>query len=95
VETTETIVEATIDGTPLLIGDGKLRYFTGWPDADAMARIIAQLAVDAELNVVTMPEGVRRRCTASYEFIFNHNAYTVEFAGHAIEAAGVVVTKLS
>ncbi len=94
VDTTEVIQERTECGTPVLIGDGRLRYLTGWPDTDAMARIIANLAAEAGIETVTMPEGVRRRCTRSHEFIFNHNADVVEFRGRQLAGAAVEIQKL-
>jgi len=95
VETSEAVTEKTQDGKAVLIGDSKLRYLAGWPDASAMARIIASLASEAGLEEMAMPEGVRRRCTGSHEFVFNHNAEAVEFAGQTIEAAGVVIRRLN
>lgn len=95
VETTEAIIEQTDDGTAVLIGDQQLRYLTGWPDAEAMSRILGDIAVEAGLNIIKMPEGVRRRCTASHEFVFNHNAQAVEFRGQNIDPAGVVINRLS
>jgi len=95
VETNEAVTEKTQDGKAVLIGDSKLRYLAGWPDASAMARIIASLASEAGLEAMAMPEGVRRRCTGSHEFVFNHNAEAVEFAGQTIEAAGVVIRRLN
>ena len=94
VETSESVVEKTHDGTPVLIGSGKLRYLAGWPDSDAMARIIGELALDAKIDTVEMPEGVRRRCTGSHEFVFNYNSEPVEYAGQSIAAAGVVIRHL-
>jgi len=93
VETSEIIVEKTEDETPVLLGNKELRYLTAWPDTTAMTRIIADLAEELELDSMKMPEGVRRRCTGSHEFIFNHNAEPVECAGERIEAAGVGIRR--
>lgn len=95
IETSEAVIEKTKDGAPVLIGDGKLRYLAGWPDTNAMARIIGDLAVEAKLDTIVMPEGVRRRCTGSHEFLFNHNSEPVEFAGQTIDAAGVVISLIA
>ena len=59
-----------------------------------MTRIIASLAQEANIEVKTMPEGVRRRCTGSHEFIFNHNAEAVKFAGHVLQAADVLIREI-
>lgn len=95
IETSEVVIEKTEEGSPVLIGDSHIRYLAGWPDAVAMVRIISDLARDAKLEVTTMPEGVRRRCTGSHEFIFNHNAQAIDFEGQTIAAAGVVIRQLA
>lgn len=94
VSTTEDVLEKTRDGKPLLISKGKIRYLTGWPDTEAMTRIVAELANSIGLSTVELPEGVRCRKTASHEFIFNYNAFAVELNGDQIEAAGVIIKKL-
>jgi beta-galactosidase len=93
-ETTETITERTSGGTPVLIGDKHIRYLAGWPETEAMSRILGDLAVEAGLDIIKMPEGVRRRCTGSHEFIFNHNAQAIQFRGDSIEAAGMVINSV-
>jgi beta-galactosidase len=95
VETSEVVTERTDDGTAVLIGDSQLRYLTAWPDSDAMVRILGDLAVEAGLSIIKMPEGVRRRCTGSHEFIFNHNSQAIEFREQRIEPAGVVIIDLA
>ena len=97
VDTTEEVIEATTDGTPVLIGSDRTWYLAGWPDSVAMARIVSNLAIKAGLqtHICTMPEGVRRRRTSSHEFIFNHNSYAVEFDGQMLSAAGVVIRGLA
>jgi beta-galactosidase len=94
VETTEAVSERTVDGSAVLIGDKQLRYLAAWPETEAMTRILGSLAVEAGLEVISMPEGVRRRCTGSHEFVFNHNAEAVKFRGQSIEAAGVLIKAL-
>ncbi len=94
VETSEQILERTSDGTPLLLAKGNLHYLTGWPDQSAMTRIVAKLAVQAGLETLSMPEGVRRRCTASHEFVFNHNAEAMEFDGQTLAACEVRIRSL-
>lgn len=94
VETNETVLEETQDGTPVLVSRGNVRYLTGWPDAEALCRIVGGLGREAGLDISVMPEGVRRRQTGSHEFIFNHNADSVNHDGQLIEAAGVVIREL-
>ena len=86
-ETSETVLEKTTDGAAVLIRCGNIDYLAAWPDALAMNRIIANACKRANIATVEMPEGVRRRHTASHEFVFNHNAQAVEFEGREIAAA--------
>jgi len=95
VVTSENIIEQTEEGTPLMLAKGQLRYLTGWPDSMAMTRIVSQLAEEADLDWKAMPEGVRRRVTASHEFVFNHNSQTVEIDNTSLAPAEVRITSLS
>ena len=70
-----------------MVKNGGLHYLGAWPDQNGLVRLLGDLAHQATVPTVTMPEGVRRRQTASHEFIFNHNANAVEFQGEAIAAA--------
>lgn len=86
-ETSESVIERTEDGTPVLLAKGKLYYLAGWPDADAMLRILESLARQTGLSTQRLPEGVRKRSTASHQFVFNHNAFEVKLDGDVLEAA--------
>lgn len=94
VETTECVVEQTQDGKAVLINKDNCYYLAAWPDSNAMQRIVAMLAAEAGLKTVELPEGLRCRETASHQFFFNHNAYSVNFDGDQIEAAGVRIKSL-
>ncbi|RBP51620.1 beta-galactosidase [Arenicella xantha] len=89
VQTTETVLETTVDGQPVLISRGNLRYLAGWPDQEAAQRIFQRLLDDAEIAYSLMPEGVRRRATGSHEFTFNYNATSVEVDGEVMAPAAV------
>jgi beta-galactosidase len=86
-ETGESVIEETTDGAPVLVRAGSIDYLGAWPDTVAMNRIISGACLRAGVSTFEMPEGVRRRCTASHEFVFNHNAQAVEFEGQQIAAA--------
>jgi len=60
-ETGETISEETSDGHPALITSANKTYLAGWPDDEAMTRILSEIAQIASLETETMSEGVRRR----------------------------------
>lgn len=91
IETSEQVLMSLADGSPVLIGEENLKYLAGWPDTQGMINVLSKVAESAGLAVETMPEGVRKRRLKSHEFVFNHNAFSVEFNGEHIPAAGVLV----
>ena len=89
VETVAEVVESSIDGWPALIRAGGLHYLAGWPDEAAATRILNSLCHQAGIETDPLPEGLRRRDSATQRFLFNYNAVPVEWAGQTIPAAGV------
>jgi len=83
------VVESTTDGWPALIGRGALRYLAGWPDAEAMARILAALCAEQGIATDNLPDGLRCRDTASHRFWFNYNPAPITWQGITLPAAGV------
>jgi beta-galactosidase len=94
INTPESVLESTEDGKPVLIAKDNIRYLAGWPDSAAMTRIVAELAASINLPTLALPEGLRCRSTASHHFLFNHNAFEVDYNGEKIEAAGVRIKPL-
>jgi beta-galactosidase len=88
-EGTAEVVERSTDGHPALVRAGGLHYLAGWPDDAALDRILAEACAREGLDVETLPEGLRRRDTATHRFWFNYNPFAVEWGGVAIPAAGV------
>ena len=88
-ETTAEIVESSTDGWPALVRSGVLYYLAGWPDEAAFARILTTLCHQAGIETDPLPEGLRRRDSATQRFLFNYNAVPVEWAGQILPAAGV------
>ena len=88
-ETTAEVVEASTDGWPALIRAGGLHYLAGWADEVALARILDRLCHEAGLATDHLPEGLRRRDSATHQFLFNYNSFAVEWQGRDIPAAGV------
>ncbi|MEL7301862.1 MAG: beta-galactosidase [Pseudomonadota bacterium] len=86
--------ELTADGQPVLVGTGKCHYLGGWPDPDAMARIVRRLAEKAGLTPMALPEGLRVRDTDQHRFWINYGAEPVTFDGRTIGAADILWEKL-
>ena len=89
IETTDTVLESTADGWPALICAQGIHYLAGWPDDTASARILTALCHKAGIETDPLPEGLRRRDTETHRFLFNYNAFDVEWDGKTIPAAGV------
>ncbi len=66
-----------------------MQYLAGWPDEVALDRILAEMCREQGIETDRMPEGLRRRDTATHRFLFNYNAVPVEWGGVTIPAAGV------
>jgi beta-galactosidase len=62
------------DGAIASYRQGAVRYLAAWPQGAFVDAIMARAARDAGLEVATMPEGMRMRCTAAYRFVFNYTA---------------------
>ncbi|MEM6372153.1 MAG: beta-galactosidase [Pseudomonadota bacterium] len=77
------------DGAPVAVRcDARVTYVAGWGDDTAHMRLITALVPD--LEVMTIPEGVRRRTTGTEEFWFNYTKEDVQIAGETLPPAGVL-----
>lgn len=94
-ETGAEVVEAASDGWPALIRAGGLHYLAGWADEVALGRILDRLCKEAGLETDHLPEGLRRRDSATHRFYFNYNNFALEWQGREIAAAGVDWQKLA
>ena len=77
-------------GGPVLVGDGKNFYLGAWLDDLGFDRVVRIVAEAAGLPLLTMPEGIRRRTTATEEFWFNHTTHDADTPAGRIPAAGVL-----
>ena len=89
-ETKAEVRERTRDGRPVLVGDGRMEYLAGWPDARALDRIVRRAASARGLPLLDLPSGLRVRDTPSHRFWINYAPETIVFEGRAVEPAGVL-----
>ena len=89
-ETTAVIVERTADGWPALIRAGGMHYLAGWADPVTLPRLLLPLCAEAGLETAALPDGLRRRDSASHRFWFNYSDAVIRHDGLTIPAAGVV-----
>ncbi|NHB76282.1 beta-galactosidase [Rhodobacter calidifons] len=82
-------VEEAEDGWPALVAAGKLHYLGGWPDEVALTRILHRACAAEGIETDPLPEGLRRRDTATHRFLFNYNPVPAEWGGVTIPPAGV------
>lgn len=96
VQESDTVVLATTDGRPALVG-GKaneapqLNYLAGWPDAELLDRILREACVELRIETEDMPEGLRRRDHGGRTIYLNYAAETIDHNGVSIPGAGVHV----
>jgi beta-galactosidase len=86
---TAEVVEAAMDGWPALVRAGGIHYLAGWPDDATLDRIVSDAARGVGIDPDPLPEGLRRRDSATHRFWFNYNAVPVEWGGVTIPPAGV------
>ena len=77
------------DGRPLMMRAGGLRYLGGWPDAEALGRILRDACAEAGIEVLDLPRDVRVRDAGPHRFWFNHGPDAVSTHGHDLPPAGV------
>ncbi len=58
-----TVVEASEDGWPAVVSAGKTHYLAGWPDDQALGRILQRACAAEGIETDPLPEGLRRRDT--------------------------------
>ena len=83
------VEESTVDGWPAVVSAGAVHYLAGWPDEAALDRILMAACAAQGINTDPLPEGLRRRDTATHRFWFNYNPVPVEWGGVVIAPAGV------
>ena len=77
------------DGTPILFGDGPVRYLAAWLDEVALDRLLRSCCQSLGLDVLNLDGGLRIRRTQTHLFAFNYGRETASFDGQDIAPAGV------
>ncbi len=83
------VVEAGADGWPALMAAGGLHYLAGWPDAEALARILTRLCVRERIGTELLPDGLRCRDTDVRRYWFNYGPEAVTHGLITLSPAGV------
>ena len=77
------------DGSAVLVNAGNQHYLAGWPDTTLWDHILTELAQKADLELVSLPEGLRLRDTNAHRFAFNYSLNSVTWQDQEIAPAGV------
>jgi beta-galactosidase len=88
-EGTAKVVMRGENGHALLVRAAGLHYLSGWPDTALWDRVLAMLAAQTDLTLVSLPQGLRLRDTGTYRFAFNYGPTSVTWSGKEIAPAGV------
>ena len=95
IEGSSTVRETTADGAAAVLEAGPIRYLAGWPDAAALDSLLRDACAERHLPIDPMPEGLRRRDTATHSFLFNYGPNPVAHDGLTLPPAGVLWRPLS
>ncbi|PRY22598.1 beta-galactosidase [Aliiruegeria haliotis] len=83
------VVVETTSGQPVLVRRGPLHYLAGWPDAEALSRILQTACKELGIATTLLPDGLRVRDTATRRFYINYSPEPVTHDGMTIAAADV------
>jgi beta-galactosidase len=92
-ETSETIVEKTVDGNPVLIQKDNWYYLGSWLDETAYKRILSSLLKSADIAFEEMPRGLRKRETKEHTFVWNYSTQSYAYRGQTIASTDVIWIK--
>lgn len=92
-ETSETIVEKTVDGNPVLIQKDNWFYLGSWLDEVAYKRVMIALLSNAGIAFEKMPRGLRKRETKEHTFVWNYSKQSHAYRGQTIPSTGVIWIK--
>lgn len=87
---TGTPVLTTEDGAAITVRSGATCYLAAWLDDAGFDGLVANLANAAGIDTERMPEGVRRRTTATECFWFNYGTQPQVIDGRDLPSAGVL-----
>lgn len=72
-ETSETIVERTTDGAPILLRKDNWLYLGAWLDHEALCQSFEEILGELDIATFKLPVGVRLRRTQDHTFFFNYS----------------------
>ncbi|PIE07325.1 MAG: beta-galactosidase [Rhodobacterales bacterium] len=79
----------TASGAAVAMSEGRLHYLGAWLDDAGNRRLFRDLGTAAGLELLDLPDGVRRRDTGGERFWFNYDTVPHEVAGRRLEPVSV------
>jgi beta-galactosidase len=67
------VIERCDGGRPAIIGQANRQYLAGWPDQEALIRILSDVCIAQNISITNLPNSVRVRDTESHRFWFNYS----------------------
>ena len=83
------IREPNNGGDAAIMASDNFWYLAGWPDEQAMARILGEACDQQNIATYDLPEGVRMRDGLVYRYVFNYGTMPAQVFGQTISPAGV------
>jgi len=72
IDSSEAVIENTNDGHPAIIANDNKTYLAGWPDDNAMIRILEKIIQKTEITTERLEGGYRRRDIGHYTLHLNY-----------------------
>ena len=88
-ESSDTPFRIMANGDLAAVSAGNITYLGGWFDDEALMKVFNEICLKAEIKIVEMPEGLRRRKTATEIFWFNYGTTIVQVAGRTFQPQSV------
>ncbi|MEP4338759.1 MAG: beta-galactosidase trimerization domain-containing protein, partial [Roseobacter sp.] len=66
------------DNTPMVFQSRNIRYLAAWPDAEYMKEIFHKMAMEAKLDLTTLPQDIRIRTADNVRYAFNYGQESVD-----------------
>lgn len=91
VEANSGVIESAKDGHPALIQSGNIQYLCGWPDQQALDRLLKSATQTAGLPTQQMPGGLRCRDFGDYRLYVNYDNVSLVVDDREIRAADIML----
>lgn len=89
-ETEATVIDHLASGEPAIVAGDKVIYLAGWPDDEALQRVLETACAGEGIATLRLSGGLRVRDSRTHRFVFNYGPEPALFEGQTIEVADVI-----